>query len=264
MPETRHIAMTEIDPPDNPMRVAMDDTKLADLRKSMASIGLIHPLAVWERDGRYVIEAGHRRFVAASELGWEKVRCEVYSKDELKQGAVMLAENIFKEETSAAEEALLFQDYYKKHDSSEAGMCAHFHVSPDYIGDRLRLLRGDREVFDALLNRSINFSVARELNKCTEEGHRRYLLGIAVDTGYSAAVMASQVREWKKNQHYLTQPVLPASEQPAPEPVAEYRQECCICGGYRDPWAMESVMIHRHELQAIRDSLRNAAQGEPA
>jgi ParB/RepB/Spo0J family partition protein len=260
VPETKLIALAEIDPPDIAMRQTMDDGKLAELRTSMADVGMIHPLAVVERDSRYVIEDGHRRYVCACDLGWVEARCEVYHPSEIASGAVMVAANIYREDPSAAEEALLFQVHREKYNLDEAGLCARFHVSPDYLGDRLRLLRDDGEVFKALLARRITFSVARELNRCPDEAHRRYLLDVAVRTGYSARVVADHVRQWRAQQTPQPAPatVLPSVEQPAPAP--EYRQECCLCGGYRDPWNLKSVMIHDAELTMILDQLKRAAQ----
>jgi len=259
MSETRLVELSMIDPPPMPARVAMDDVKLAELRESMRAIGLLQAIGVVEADGRYEIEYGHRRYVCACDLGWTTITCHIFQAAEIASGAAMLAENIYHEELSAAEEALLFQEHRERYALDEAGLCARFKVSVDYLGDRLRLLRGDQRVFDALLARRIKFSVARELNKCEDEGHRGYLLDVAVNTGYSGRVIGDMVRQWRNEAAPPQGPVqvTPLAEEPAP--AAEYRQECCICGGYRDPWAMESVLIHRHELAAIRESLKQAA-----
>ena len=238
----------------------MDDGKLAELRESMRLTGLLQAIAVIDRDGRYEIRWGHRRYVCAQDLGWIVIRAEVWHPSEVNDNAGMLAENIFREDLSAAEEALLFQEHREKDNLDETGLCARFHVSPDYLGDRLRLLREDRAIFEALLARRINFSVARELNKCPDEAHRRYLLDVAISTGYSARVMADHVRQWRAQQAPPAAPAAPQplTEQPAPSP--EYRHECCLCGGYRDPWELVSVMIHKRELEAIQEQLKRAAQ----
>jgi ParB/RepB/Spo0J family partition protein len=259
MPETRQISLAEIDPPPLPARVAMDDAKLAELRESMRSIGLLQAIGVVPRDGRYEIEFGHRRYTCACDLGWATIECKVFTSAEIASGAAMLAENIYHEDLSAAEEALLFQEHRERDGLDEAQLCARFKVSPDYLGDRLRLFSGDQIVFSALLARRINFSVARELNKCTDEGHRRYLLDVAISTGYSAAVMASHVRQWRANQAPQQAQVTSLNSPEQPVPAPEYRQECCLCGGYRDPWAMVSVLIHKHELEAIQEQLKRAA-----
>jgi ParB family transcriptional regulator, chromosome partitioning protein len=259
MPVTKLIPLADIDPPAIPARVAMDDAKLRELMDSMRATGQVQAIAVKDVGGRYEIIIGHRRYVAASALGWETLRAEVFAPSELKEAAAMLAENIYREDLNAAEEALLFAEHRDKYNLDEAGLCEQFHVGADYLGDRFRLLRGDKRVFDALLARHITFAVARELNKCPDADHRGYLLDVAVSTGYSARVMADHVRQWRQN---TAPPPAAASgtvdAAPVP-PAAEYKQECVLCGGYRDPWEMVSVMIHKRELDAILEQLRRAA-----
>ena len=38
-----------------------DEDKIRDLSESISSIGLLHPIAVAERDGKYVLLSGHYR-----------------------------------------------------------------------------------------------------------------------------------------------------------------------------------------------------------
>ncbi|HWY55735.1 MAG TPA: ParB/RepB/Spo0J family partition protein [Terriglobales bacterium] len=260
MPVTRHVSLAEIDPPPIPARMAMDDGKLAELRASMQEIGLLQAIGVVAKDGRYEIEYGHRRYTCACDLGWATIECKVFTPAEIASGAAMLAENIYHEELSAAEEALLFQEHRELYGLDEAALCARFKKSPDYIGDRIRLLRGDPLVFDALSHRRITFAVARELNKCDDQAHRRYLLDVAVTTGYSSRVMADHVRQWRSSVSPQQAPGSPPPQAELPAPAPEYRQECCLCGGYRDPWAMVNVMIHKHELDAIREQIERAAR----
>jgi len=262
MSEIKQIELSMIDPPDTPARMAMDDKKLDELRTSMAQIGLLQPIGIVAKDGRYEIEYGHRRFVCACALGWATITAMVYQPAEVASGAAMLAENIYHEELSAAEEAILFQEHRERYNLDEAGLCARFKVTPDYLGERLRLLRGDPVIFDVLLKRGISFAVARSLNRCEDEAHRRYLLDIAVRTGYSSRVMDDHVRQWRQNQAQFTAPAPPASA-PAPVEVAPAdRMECAICGGYRDPWRLVSVWIHSDELAAIKKQLETLAKGD--
>jgi ParB/RepB/Spo0J family partition protein len=248
-----------IDPPALPARQAMDDVKLAELKQSMGELGLLQAIGVVEKDGRYEIEYGHRRFTCANDLGWATIECKVYNTSELAEGAAMLAENIYHEELTAAEEAILFQEHRELYHLDEAALCARFKKSPDYIGDRLRLFRGDENVFAALSGRRINFAVARELNKCDDQGHRRYLLDLAITCGYPARVISDMIRQWRQQLPQAAQTPAPIAGSVEATPAPEYRQECCLCGGYRDPWNMDNVMIHKAELEAIRESLRKAA-----
>lgn len=261
MPETRQVEITLIDPPSLPARQAMDDTKLAELRQSMSDVGLLQAIGVVEKAGRYEIEYGHRRYTCACDLGWATIECKVYHPSELADGAAMLAENIYHEELTAAEEAILFQEHRELYHLDEAQLCARFKVSPDYLGDRLRLFRGDTNVFNALLKRRISFAVARELNKCDDPPHRRYLLDLAIRCGYPQRVVTDWIRQWRAQVTPLAQPPAEPSPIEPPAEQAPYRPECALCGGYRDPWNLESVMIHRDELTALRKQLEELSKG---
>jgi len=262
MPETKLIQLSMIDEPEMPVRSQMDDKLLAELMESMAREGQLQAIGVLAVDGRYSLRWGHRRYVCACQLRWETIRAEVWLPSEVNGDAGMIAENRYREPVNAADEALLFAQHQMKDELDEAGLCARFHVSPDYLGDRLRLLRQDPEVFTALREGRINFSVARELNKCPDEPHRRYLLDIAARTGYSAAVMADHVRQWRAHNTPQVAPVSVSSPSTEPAPEHPGRIECAFCGGYRDPWALVNVWVHQDELEAIREHMEKAAQGE--
>src|SRR5579872_4373419 len=74
---------------------------------------------------------------------------------------------------------------------------------------------------------------------------------------------ASWVRQWKQELHsQSTNPVppTPAAELPPSDP---YRLECVICGGFRDPYNLVNVHIHKHELDQIKRALTAPPEEEP-
>lgn len=282
MPELRELFTAEIDEPPLPIRMAMDEAKLAELSESMATTGLLQPIAVVQRvtyydanendyDSkpaniiteeavRYEIIAGHRRFIAASRLGWAKIRCVVYQPGDINTRAAMLAENIHREDLSAAEEAVWFAQLLETDAPSEAELCTVVHKSPDYVGDRLRLLRGDPEVFHAVRERTIKFSVARELNKCKSDDLRRVYLDSAIRGGTNARTVA----QWVANANATPAPsppngadASPPQEQTAPAP---FTPTCFFCGGSHDPHNMESVYVHRWERAEIERVIATAKE----
>lgn len=262
MPELKQIALADIDEPPIAARAAMDEGKLGELMQSMGAIGLLSPIGIKVNGSRYEIEYGHRRFVSATRLGWRQINALVFAAGEIAEGAAMLAENNMREDLSAAEEALLFAESQERYKLDEEGLCKRFNVSPDYLGDRLRLLRQDELVFKALLARDINFSVARELNKCEDEAHRRYLLDIVLRSGCSARVVADYVRQWRVA---LPQDKPTNNPPPAPAdapPVEPYRPECAICGGHRDPYNLVTILIHKWEWEMIQKQLKLVGKGE--
>ena len=260
MPKLERIPLADIDEPELPARAAMDEQLLASLAESMHAIGLLQPISLVRKDARYEIEAGHRRYRAAVSLSWRDIPALVFEPGELAAGAAMLAENIEREELSAAEEALLFAQSMDKFNLDEAGLVARFRKSADYIADRLRLLRDDPEVFNALLSRRINFTVARELNKCPDESMRRYFLHQAVIGEVGARTVTGWIRDWRAN----AAPASPAEETastPAPvQPIDPYRPHCEFCGGDRDPWNLVSINVHKWELAEIQRVLQRPVE----
>src|SRR4051812_35058203 len=82
----------------NPNRSAQRATKgdVRDLVESLPDVGLLHPILVMPPDdaGRHELLAGHRRFRAARELGWEEIAARVVTLDSLRAELAALAENL--------------------------------------------------------------------------------------------------------------------------------------------------------------------------
>lgn len=262
MPQLRFIPLSLIDAPPMPARVAMDDGKLLELMESMKRDGQLQPIGVYGVGERFEISYGHRRFEAAKRIGWIEMQALLFAPDEFAADAAKLAENIYREDLSAAEEALLFAEAQTAYKLDEAGLCERFHVERNYLADRFKLLRDDARVFDAVLQRQINFSVARELNKCPDEEHRRYLLTIAVECGYPARVIADMVRQWRVShapQGPPTPPAEPTAEVNAPSP---HRVCCILCGGDRDTYNLININIHRWEWERIEKLIREGDRAQ--
>lgn len=67
------------------------DTDVTALKKSVESVGLIHPVTV-NKDNELL--AGARRFQAVSELGWEEIPVTVVEQDALIQELISIDENL--------------------------------------------------------------------------------------------------------------------------------------------------------------------------
>jgi ParB/RepB/Spo0J family partition protein len=92
------IPLAQIEPdPENVRRVAASDAAAADLRASMAAVGLIQPIVVRPvgvlAADRYVIIAGHRRFAAAMALGWTEIEATVREAPDDLATMLQLVEN---------------------------------------------------------------------------------------------------------------------------------------------------------------------------
>jgi ParB/RepB/Spo0J family partition protein len=263
MPELKNIPLHLIDEPDLPMRASMDEQKLLELQNSITNIGQRLPAEVIEKNGRYEIRTGHRRFVVLQRLGREHMMCLVLQAGEDAGYAGMLAENAEREGVNRAEEAVWMAQLVEKHNTTEDQLCALVKKSPDYVGDNFRLLKTDEQVFTAVLERKINFSVARELNKCDDQPMRRNFLDQAIRSGTSARVVTEWVRNWRISTGGAPTPVAQPQAESDSNGVPAYAIQCEFCGGHKDPYNMVSVYVHKWELENMKKIIeRLAREGE--
>lgn len=256
MADYRELDLSLLIEPPMPVRAAMDEQALEELAASVRRVGLLQPLLVVPRDGLFEVVAGHRRYHACRRAGVNPVGCMVYADSELAQEAAKLHENIYREDLTAAEEALFFAELIEKGEHTEEQLCNIVRQAPEYIYARLDLLKGCKEVFQAVLDRKVTFSVAKELNRVTDEPHRRYLLDSAARSGASAASVRQWVHEWKLSKIPAPPPQPPSTATEGPAPPAGPSNWCEVCGQAEDPQNLVLVHVHTWELEAFRQVVK--------
>jgi ParB family chromosome partitioning protein len=108
------IAVDNIYPNPFQPRKNFKDEALRQLAESMKELGIIQPLVVYKREGKYFLVVGERRWRAAQLLKWEKIPALVKEFTDNDIMAEALIENIQREELNAIEiaegiEALISQ-----------------------------------------------------------------------------------------------------------------------------------------------------------
>jgi ParB family chromosome partitioning protein len=102
-PIGRTVPIEQIDPnPDQPRQVMGD---LSELMASIAEKGIIEPLVVRQREGRYQIVAGERRYQAAVQVGLKEIPVVVRDVDDTEIIELALVENLQRKDLTAFEEA---------------------------------------------------------------------------------------------------------------------------------------------------------------
>lgn len=102
-PIGRMVPIDQIDPnPDQPRQVMGD---LSELMASIAEKGIIEPLIVRQRGGRYQIVAGERRYQASVQVGIRELPVVIRDVDDNEIMEVALVENIQRKDLSPFEEA---------------------------------------------------------------------------------------------------------------------------------------------------------------
>jgi ParB family transcriptional regulator, chromosome partitioning protein len=106
-PIGRLVKIDEIDPNPNQPRQVMGD--LSELMASIAEKGIIEPIIVRQRGGRFQIVAGERRYQAAVQIGLRDVPIVIREADDDEVIEIALIENIQRKDLTPFEESEALQ-----------------------------------------------------------------------------------------------------------------------------------------------------------
>jgi len=116
-PIGRLIPIDQIDPNPNQPRQVMGD--LSELISSISEKGILEPLVVRQRGGRFQIIAGERRYQAAVQIGMRELPAVIREVDDAEVIELALIENLQRKDLTPFEEAEALQ--------SLAARCAYTH-----------------------------------------------------------------------------------------------------------------------------------------
>src|SRR6266850_229781 len=185
-----------IDDPEKPIRSYTDQTLMEELKRSIAQVGIIEPIVVFEKGTRFEVIAGHRRLMAAQQIAMREVPCVVYKSQPEALEAIKLHENIHREDLNPADEAMFFLRILHLVGEDTDELAKQVKQSREYVEGRLNLLAGDPAILEALAKSEISFAVAQELNRFQQEWYRRDCLHHAIEGGASARL----VRAWRSKE----------------------------------------------------------------
>jgi len=176
--------------PDQP-RKDMNQEGLQALADSLKVHGIVQPLIVMERDGKYEIVAGERRWRAARMAGIEKVPVVYFSGSSKDAVEVSLIENIQREDLSSLEIADAIQGLMKSYSMTQDDVAKKVGWSRSAVTNKLRLLNLPEEV-KSLVSKGL-----------LSEGHARALLSLdspemMLSLGQEAIYKTWSVRQLEK------------------------------------------------------------------
>lgn len=253
--EFLEVPLAAIDVPALPSRSAMDEEKLEELARDIQRNGVISPLSLGRRGDRFEVVAGHRRSLAARRAGLVAVPAVVYESVETAHEAIKFAENKHREDLNPADEAIWFSELLERDCGGDVDrLCEQLGIKRTYAESRLCLFAGDQQVFEALQTGKIGIGVAHELNRCTDERYRRYLLHQAITGGATKAVVSGWILDWQKSERLTSGAPAPASSGEALAPIAESNYfRCYACKGTDRVETMRPINVHGHCQLATLD-----------
>ena len=160
------LQLDRIDPNPYQPRRAWSDEDLRSLADSIAASGLIQPLVVRRRDGRYQLIAGERRLRAAKLAGLSELPVVVRQATDSEMLALALIENIQRKDLGPIEKAEAFQRLLSEFDMTQEELAGAVGLSRPSVANFVRLLDLPAAVKELLRDGSLTM------------GHGRALLGL--------------------------------------------------------------------------------------
>lgn len=137
--------------------------ELQDLADSIALYGVLQPLTVRAVSDGWELVAGERRLRAARLAGLREVPCLPVEAGEAESGLIAMIENLQRKDLSFLEEARGIRNLLDRYGFSQGEAARRLGKSQSAIANKLRLLRHEEEVLDALEERGLTERHARAL-----------------------------------------------------------------------------------------------------
>jgi len=176
----------------------INEGELQELANSIAERGLMQPIGVTPRSGRYMIVFGDRRYLAHKILKKKDIMCRI---ENIKDDQVVIdraMENVQRVNLTPFEEGHIYAGLMEKAKMSLKDISRRVGKSSGVVQRRMDILRMPDSFQKALHKKSISLAVAEELWSCPDEARREYFLSLAVDHGITKGIARNWVLEYKK------------------------------------------------------------------
>lgn len=239
------ISLDQIDDPALAMRSEVHDENIEELMADMANVGLIQPIVVRPKNGRYEIIAGHRRTTAARRLGWALIEAKVQDATDDEALQMRAIENLSRRDVDPVDEALYVADIMRMRSIDAGAVAALLHRSVEWVRVRLSVFGMPDYMQEHLKYRRISLAAAIELAKIENDADRRYYTNYAAVGG----VTASQAKRWALELNSRIPPS-DGSHTDIVDELANMQQvektvQCAICGGTLPLVDADTVWVHR-------------------
>ena len=175
-------------------RTQVDEAALVELTSSIEASGLLQPVVVRPRNGKYELIAGERRLRAVQRLGWTKIPAVVRDVDDPTLLTLALIENLQRDGLTAIDEASGYQRLGEEFKLPQAEIARRVGRNRSTIANLLRLLKLPEEVKNLVQERKLSEGHARALLSVSKESDLIPLANQAVEHGWSVRDLEARAR----------------------------------------------------------------------
>ncbi|MFL0505886.1 nucleoid occlusion protein [Ureibacillus sp. 179-F W5.1 NHS] len=177
-------------------RTVFDEEKIEELSRTIHTHGVIQPIVVRSyEDDRYEIIAGERRYRAMKKLNWTEVPAIVRNLSDKETASIALIENLQREELTAIEEALAYQQLLELHSLTQEALAQRLGKGQSTVANKLRLLKLPQFVQEAILKREITERHARAMISIKEEELQSELVTLIKENDWNVRQLEEYIQQ---------------------------------------------------------------------
>ena len=195
-------------------RRRFDEEELRELSESIRSYGILNPLTVRLRCGKYELVAGERRLREAKLAGLKEVPCLLVDVDMQDAGLLALVENLQRKDLDFLEEAEGLQRLIRMFGMSQEEAARRIGKSQSAVANKLRLLKLPPDVLDALRQNGLSERHGRALLRLPDGESQRAALAVILENHMTVAAADA----------YIDALLSPPEETPPPPEKKERRR----------------------------------------
>ena len=175
-------------------RTHVDEAALVELAASIEASGLLQPVIVRPRNGKFELIAGERRWRAIQRLGWAKIPAVVKEVDDQTLLTLALIENLQRDDLTSIDEAAGYQRLGDEFKLPQAEIARLVGRNRSTVANLLRLLKLPEEVKALVQEGKLSEGHARALLAVERESETIRLAEEAADQGWSVRETESRAR----------------------------------------------------------------------
>lgn len=169
------VNLIDIQPdPEQPRKnIDPDSEDIRELAESIKEHGFIHFITVRpEKDRKYVIITGERRFCAAKKLGLEKIPVAITSQSEVNCALIQLEENIHRQDLSPLEEAAAYERFVDEFGKQQKDIVNLIKKPKSYVSQMMSINKLSPEIKNEIGKKDIAKKVLWDLATLSEEDQK--------------------------------------------------------------------------------------------
>ena len=174
-------------------RRCFDEESLRELSESIRSYGVLQPLTVRLRGGKYELVAGERRLRAARMAGLRELPCIVLDVNLEDAGLIALVENLQRKDLDFLEEARGLQQLIRMFGMSQEEAARRIGRSQSAVANKLRLLKLPEDVLEALRENGLSERHGRALLRLPDAEAQREALARILEKDMTVAAAEAYV-----------------------------------------------------------------------